>query len=84
MTKPIATAFTTIDSSALDVVTGGATGRADRDERILEKLASLTSALGDLAAGPQNQKGNDPMAALMPILMMKMMKPGGATGGGVL
>ncbi len=65
--------FAPIDPSTLEAVSGGASSRAATDERMLDKLTSITSAIKDVAT-QQATKTNDPMGQLMPILAMRMMK----------
>lgn len=60
----------TIDLSQLDAVTGGAT----KDDRILDKITSITSAVADVAARQQQNQKPDPAASIMPIVAMKMMR----------
>lgn len=66
-------AFAPIDPSTLDAVSGGASSRAATQERLLDKLTSITTAIKDVAA-QQATQNNDPMSQLMPILAMRMMK----------
>lgn len=65
--------FSAIEPASLDAVTGGARSAAT-DERIFDKLASVTTTIGDVAAQQQAAKGQDPMSQIMPILALKMMK----------
>jgi hypothetical protein len=65
--------FAPIDPSTLEAVSGGASSRAATDERMLDKLTSITAAIKDVAT-QQATKTNDPMGQLMPILAMRMMK----------
>ncbi|MBK9035539.1 MAG: hypothetical protein IPL61_30495 [Myxococcales bacterium] len=74
MSSPIATAFTSIDPASLVAVTGGASSKAATDERLMDKLTSITSAIADVATRQQQPQGGDAMGQLMPIVAMKMMK----------
>jgi hypothetical protein len=70
-------AFTSIDTANLDAVTGGASSRsssrATTDERLMDKLQSIQTAIKDVAS-QQTNKGGDAMSQMMPILAMSMMK----------
>lgn len=68
--------LSTIDPNQLAAVSGGATGRAAQDQRILDKLTSLTGAVKDVEAQRAQQKP-DAGAAMMPIVAMAMMKKQG-------
>ncbi|MEZ4399385.1 MAG: hypothetical protein R3B06_05170 [Kofleriaceae bacterium] len=75
MSKPT---FTPIASTDLDAVTGGAASRtsssAKFEDRLMDKMTSITTAIKDVAVQQQNKQGNDPMASIMPIIAMKMMR----------
>ncbi|MBK9030339.1 MAG: hypothetical protein IPL61_03205 [Myxococcales bacterium] len=65
--------FPAIEPSSLAAVTGGSS-RAVTDERIMDKLTSITTTIRDVAAQQDAAKGNDPMSQMMPLVALKMMK----------
>lgn len=76
MSKPT---FTTIDTADLAAVTGGRSTRSSRsssttDERLMDKLESIQTAIKDVASQQQNNKGSDAMSQMMPIIAMSMLK----------
>lgn len=73
MPSPTPPPFAAIDPAALTAVTGGASSRATTDERIMDKLVSITTAIKD-AATQQAAPKNDAMSQLMPMMLMGMMK----------
>lgn len=66
--------FTAIATTDLAAVTGGASSRAATDERIMDKLQSITVAIQDAANQQAAGQQNNPMSAMMPIVAMKMMR----------
>lgn len=67
--------FATIDPAALTTVAGGrrsATSSSSSDDRIMDALNSLENSIRDLGRNQNNQA--DPMAQLMPLLMLSMMQ----------
>lgn len=68
MTTPLAT----IAPEHLDLVSGGAS-RAQKDERILDKIQSLATAVSDVAA-QQKQPDNGGAAAALPLVALKAIR----------
>ena len=69
-------AFATIDTAALETITGGrraASGRStsDFETKMMDTLNSIESALKDL--GRNQNQGSDALSQLMPLLAMSMM-----------
>ncbi|MEZ4404359.1 MAG: hypothetical protein R3B06_30340 [Kofleriaceae bacterium] len=76
--------FATIDPAALETVTGGrraaaSTSRSASDDRLMDALNDIKSALSDLGKQQQQQPSNG-LDQLLPILMMQMLS--GNRGGG--
>lgn len=80
--------FNTIDLAALEVVTGGrrsaTSGRStDRDDRILDAIEGLRSAITDLGKA-QSQPRSNGIEMLLPLLLSQLggFRGGGRTGSG--
>jgi hypothetical protein len=76
MSKPAA--FAAIATTDLAAVTGGRSTRSgrstDTNERLLDKLESIQTAIKDVASQQTQNKGNDAMSQMMPIIAMSMLK----------
>lgn len=78
--------FAAIDPTALAAVTGGrrassSTSRSSMDDRLLDKLEDLQSALRDLGKSQANQPSNG-LDQLLPLLAMSMLNRGNGPGFG--
>jgi hypothetical protein len=83
MSKP----FASIDSAALETVTGGrrsgSTSQSSTDERLLTALDGIKSALADLSKSQQTQNHSSGLEQLLPLLLSQLGGGGGfGTGGG--
>ncbi|MEZ4399384.1 MAG: hypothetical protein R3B06_05165 [Kofleriaceae bacterium] len=68
--------FTPVDPTALAAVTGGARSQAATEERLMDKLQSITTTIKDVAAQQQANQTPSPMSQLAPLLAMRMMQRG--------
>ena len=67
------TSLPAIEPAALAAVTGGSS-RAVTDERIMDKLTSITTTIRDVAAQQDAARASDPMSQMMPLVALRMMK----------
>ena len=78
--------FAAIDPAALATVTGGrrassSTSRSSMDERLLDKLEDVQSALRDLGKSQASSSSNG-LDQLLPLLAMSMLNRGNGPGFG--
>lgn len=78
--------FAAIDPTALTAVTGGrrassSTSRSSMDDRLLDKLEDLQSALRDLGQA-RAQTSSNGLDQLLPLLAMSMLNRGNGPGCG--
>lgn len=81
-TKPETAPLATIDTDALEAVSGGATRVSGKggDAELTAMLTSIGNSIKDLAASKNSSGGGDTMQMMLMMLMMGGM---GGGGGGV-